>query len=97
MQFSSINVYEMWAASSEQPGGLWISRTTWSNMCAHITNVGEFKGTAPYFGNPKVFANLYSMQGQLKQTGAEITVPGTYKTWRQIPPPAWFGLVHQDV
>jgi hypothetical protein len=90
---SPINVYQMWEASHGLPGGLWITRTTWANMCAQVTSVGEFKGPAPYFGNPKVFANLYSMQGQLKQSGFEISVPGTYKTWRQIETPQWALIV----
>lgn len=89
MQFSPVNVYQMWVISHEQPGGLWIRRTTWSNMCAHVTAVGEFTGPAPYFGNPDVHADLYDLQGHRKQRGAEIAVPGTYKTWRQIPTPLW--------
>lgn len=31
VQFSPVNVYQMWAVSHEQPGGLWFRRTTWSN------------------------------------------------------------------
>lgn len=89
MQFSPVNVYEMWVASKEHPGGLWITRTTWADMCAHVRSVGEFKGPAPYFGNPKVIGDLYTLGGHLKQVGFEISVPGTYKTWRQIAPPSW--------
>jgi hypothetical protein len=85
-----MNVYQMYVASKDNPDGVWIQRTTWSNMCARIKAVGEFKGPEPYFGNPEVRADLYSLSGELRQTNAVIPVPGTYKTWRQIPTPIWW-------
>lgn len=81
------NVYQMWFAI--QPAHLWITRTTWSNLCARVTSIGEVKGPAPYFGNPKVMADIYNGAGQCTQRGAVISVPGTYKTWRQISEPHW--------
>lgn len=49
------NVYQMWFGT--QPGPLWITRTTWANLCAKVTVVGQAKGPAPYYGNPAVKAD----------------------------------------
>lgn len=92
MNFSPTNVYQMWVNSHEQPGGLWITRTTWSDLCAHIIFVGEFKGLPPYYGNPIVCGDLYSMSGTPMQKKFEISVPGTFKTWRQIKVPDWWQI-----
>lgn len=81
------NVYQMWFAT--QPETLWITRTTWSNLCAKVVSIGEPKGAAPYYGNPEVKADIYNVAGQCIQRGAFISVPGTYKTWRQIFEPHW--------
>jgi hypothetical protein len=81
------NVYQMWFAT--QPKNLWITRTTWSNMCAKVVSIGELRGGAPYYGNPEVKADIYNGAGQCTQRGAVISVPGTYKTWRQISEPHW--------
>jgi hypothetical protein len=81
------NVYQMWFAT--QPKPLWITRTTWNSLCAQVVSVGEAKGPAPYYGNPQVFADIYTAGGVLKQRGSVISVPGTYKTWRQIAEPHW--------
>jgi hypothetical protein len=89
--FSDLNVFQMYVANGERPG-FWLRRTTWENTCARVTSVGDFKGPPPYFGNPLVLADIYNLQtGQLKERGAKIAVPGTYKTWRRIDPPAWAG------
>jgi hypothetical protein len=84
------NVYQMWFSS--QPNGLWITRITWSDLCAHVSFVGELKGDAPYYGNPEVRADIYTGAGQLKQRNSVISAPGTYKTWRQIAKPSWAGV-----
>ena len=81
------NVYQMWFAT--QPGSRWITRTTWANLCAKVTFVGEAKGPAPYYGNPAVKAEIYNAAGQCTQRDADISAPGTYKTWRQISAPPW--------
>ena len=81
------NVYQMWFASQPEP--LWITRTTWASLCAKVTFVGEVKGPAPYYGNPTVKADIYNTAGQCTQRGADISAPGTYKTWRQISEPHW--------
>jgi hypothetical protein len=86
-QEPQLNVYQMWFAS--QPQSLWITRTTWSNLCAKVTSIGEVKGPAPYYGNPEVRADMYNSSGQCTQRGTVISVPGTYKTWRQITEPSW--------
>ena len=87
--FAAMNVYEMFVAN-ESRVGFWLTRTTWRDLCARVTLVGDFKGPAPYFGNPLVAGDLfYVSSGELKQANAEIPSPGTYKTWRQIPAPPW--------
>lgn len=84
-QEPQLNVYQMWFATQPEP--LWITRTTWASMCAKVTFVGEASGPAPYYGNPVVKGDIYSASGQCTQHGAVISVPGTYKTWRQISDP----------
>jgi hypothetical protein len=37
-----------------------------------------------------VLGDLYDMDGTLKQSGVSLPMPGTSKTWRQIPAPAWW-------
>lgn len=81
------NVYQMWFAV--QPGPLWITRTTWNDLCARVISVDEAKGPAPYYGNPEVLADIYTAEGFLKQRGSVISAAGTYKTWRQIAEPYW--------
>lgn len=88
--FSTMNVYQMYVASKEELGGVWIRRTTWANLCARIKSVGPFKGAEPYYGNPEVRADIYTLNGSLHQANAVISAPGTYKTWRQIATPAWW-------
>lgn len=88
-EFSDLNVFQMYVANDERPY-FWLRRTTWRNTCAQVTSVGEFRGPPPYYGNPKVIADIYDLQtGDLKEQGARIPVPGTYKTWRQIEVPVW--------
>lgn len=88
--FSPINVYQMFDAAGREVG-FWITRTTWSGKIARVTHVGALKGAGPYFGNPKVLADLYdSNTGQLISRGIEITAAGTYKTWRSASKPAWW-------
>lgn len=86
--FSNENVYQMWLAGREH-GDVWIRRTTWTNLCARIVRVGELTGPAPYFGNPEVRANVYSLAGALVEENAVIPAAGTYKTWRLIEAPSW--------
>ena len=87
---SNLNVYEIWMAGNGAPEGVWIKRTTWSSVCARITSIGPVKGPAPYFGNPRVTADLFFLDGTLKQRSIDIPAPGTFKTWRKIPPPTWW-------
>jgi hypothetical protein len=87
--FSELNVFQMYVANGERPG-FWLRRTTWENTCALVTSVGPLTRPPPYFGNPPVHADIYNLTtGELKESGARIRVPGTYKTWRQIDPPPW--------
>jgi len=54
-----------------------------------VTFVGEAKSPSPYYGNPTVKADIYNSSGQCTQRGADISVPGVYKTSRQISAPHW--------
>jgi Domain of unknown function (DUF5710) len=47
----------------------------------------------PYFGNPSVLIDVYSLEGQLKEAAAALPVAGSYKTWRKIDPPDWANSV----
>lgn len=88
--FSPENVYQMWQSNGLKVG-FWVTRTTWSSKVARVTRVGEAKGPPPYFGNPKVYADLYDARsGSLIESGMEITAAGTYKTWRSAAQPHWF-------
>lgn len=81
------NVFEMVRAHGGP--GLWVRRTTWGSTCARIVAVGEFTGDAPYFGNPSVLMDVYTLNGELKDELQPLPVPGTYKTWRRVPEPIW--------
>jgi hypothetical protein len=85
--FSDQNVFEMCVANGGP--GFWIRRTTWDATCARVVGIGRFTKPGPYFGNPPVVMDVYSIKGELKEALAKASVPGTYKTWRRIDPPAW--------
>lgn len=85
--FSDQNVFQMCAANGGP--GFWVRRTTWNATCARVVGVGQFTKPAPYFGNPPVVMDVYSLGGELKDELAKMPVPGTYKTWRRIEVPAW--------
>lgn len=98
--FSPENVYQMWESNGLQVG-FWVTRTTWSSKVARVTSIGEATGPPPYFGNPKVYADLYDERsGRLIEARIEITAAGTYKTWRRASRPHWFvsglgGTLHE--
>lgn len=83
------NLFQMFAAHGGP--GFWVRRTTWDATCARVVGVAALTGPAPYFGNPPVIADIYSLDGRLKESLARLPVPGTYKTWRSIDPPSWAG------
>ena len=85
--FSDRNIFEMCVANGGP--GFWIRRTTWGATCARVLGVGRFTKPAPYFGNPPVVMDVYSLAGELKDELAKVSVPGTYKTWRKIDAPDW--------
>lgn len=91
MQFSSQNVYQMFAANGA--AGFWVWRTTWDASVARVMKVGPFTGPGPYYGSPKVLIDVYNSQGELRDGAAVMSVPGTYKTWRLIEPPEWVKTV----
>lgn len=82
-----LNIFQMYAAHGGP--GFWLRRTTWGTICARVVGMGETSGPAPYFGNPPVLADIYTLDGKLKEELARLPAAGTYKTWRQIDPPAW--------
>lgn len=81
------NVFQMCAAHGGP--GFWVRRTTWEATCARVVGVAAFAGPPPYYGNPPVIIDVYSLDGKLKDSLARLAVPGTYKTWRRIDPPGW--------
>lgn len=86
---SNPNVFQMCAAHGGP--GFWVRRTTWEATCARVVGVAAFAGPPPYYGNPPVIVDVYSLDGKLKDSLARLSVPGTYKTWRRIDPPEWAG------
>lgn len=82
-----LNVFEMFVAHGG--AGFWVRRTTWGGTCARVVRVGALTGPPPYFGNPSVIMDVYGLDGTLRDAGAQLPVPGTYKTWRQIDAPEW--------
>ena len=87
MESRDVNVFEMYVANGG--AGFWLRRTTWGGTCARVVRVGAITGPDPYYGNPSVLVDVYSLSGQLKEGPVQLPVPGTYKTWRQIEPPEW--------
>lgn len=86
--FVEQNVFQMFVAYGSQ-SGFWLRRTTWGNSCARVKSVGPFTGPAPYYGNPRVHADIYDLTtGELQEVNARLPAAGTYKTWRLIEPPA---------
>ena len=85
--FSDKNVFEMCAENGGP--GFWVRRTTWDATCARIVGVGRFTKAGPYFGNPPVVMDVYSLRGELKDELAKMSSPGTFKTWRRMQSPDW--------
>jgi hypothetical protein len=85
--FSDQNVFQRYVANGGP--GFWVRRTTWNATCARVVGIGHFTRLGPYFGNPPVVIDVYSLNGELKDGLAKMAAPGTYKTWRKIKPPDW--------
>lgn len=81
------NVYQMFVAFGGP--GFWVRRTAWASSCARVVRVGALAGAPPYYGSPSVIMDVYTLDGTLRDAAAQLPVPGTYKTWRQIAPPTW--------
>ena len=87
--FADENLFQMLVANGSQQG-FWLRRTTSGNSCARVTSVGPLTGPGPYYGNPKVYADIYDLAtGTLREAHARLPAAGTYKTWRLIAPPPW--------
>lgn len=89
--FSAHNVFEM--AVRHGGPGFWVRRTTWDASIAQVVGIGPFTAPAPYFGNPPVLMDVYSLDGRLREPLAGLPVPGTYKTWRLVDAPGWVSTV----
>jgi hypothetical protein len=87
VEFSNHNIFEMLVQNGGP--GFWVQRTTWSATQARVVGVGKFTAPAPYFGNPPVVMDVFSLGGDLRDSLAKLPCPGTYKTWREIAPPLW--------
>lgn len=84
------NLFEMYVANGHQTG-FWLRRTTWGNTCARVISIGPLSGPPPYYGNPRVFADIFDLTtGELKETNVRLPAAGTFKTWRQIDLPPWY-------
>lgn len=80
------NLYQMFL---EHGGpGFWIRRVTWTHVCGRVVRVGAFRGEAPYFGNPVVLADLYKLEGGIKDVMVPLSSPGG-STWERIERPDW--------
>lgn len=90
-EFSDLNVFQMIAENGGP--GIWIRRTTWGDTCARVVAVGELTAPPPYFGNPSVLMDVYSLSGDLRDELVPVPVPGTFKTWRSIDPPEWASTI----
>ena len=66
-------------------------RTLDSRVLENTTGTisGEATAPPPYYGNPTVLADLYSLDGKIIERGCSVPVPGAYKTWRHIHTPMW--------
>ncbi len=69
--------------------GFWVCRTTWGKTVARVVGATEFKGNSPYFKNPTLLIDIYSLLGEIKDELAIMSAPGTYKTWQKIDQPDW--------
>ncbi len=81
------NVFQM----IEDAGGpgIWVRRTTWESSCARIVAMGEVTKPPPYYGNPTILMDVYSLSGDLRDELANLDTAGTFKTWREITAPDW--------
>lgn len=86
-----VNVFEMYR--DHGGAGFWVRRITWGGTCARVVRVGKITGPAPYFGNPSVLMDVYTLDGSLKDAAVALPAAGTFKTWRKIDPPQWAATV----
>lgn len=86
-----MNVYAMYTVVGR--AGFWVRRKSWGNTVALVKSVGginegELPGNPPYHGNPVVIVDVYSVAGELLETDAELSCPGT-GDYELVKPPAW--------
>jgi hypothetical protein len=82
------NVFSLFFAN-ERKLGFWIRRWTWTNTCAQVVAIANFKGPPPYYGNPAVTADIYDLTtGELRERVERLTCAGSYQ-WEMISAPVW--------
>jgi hypothetical protein len=67
------NVLQMYVAHGGP--GFWVRRTTWGAICARVIRVGALTAPAPYFGNPSVLMDAYTLDGELREGLAQSQFP----------------------
>lgn len=86
-----MNIYQMYT-ENDNKAGFWVQRRTWGKTVALIKSIGGQKegklaGSAPYFSNPLVIADVYRVTPSVTSSGAqwelvdedsELSCPGTY-------------------
>ena len=83
MSHSKHNIYQMYANNGNKTG-FFVIRNSWSRYYARVIDIagqseGELPGDPPYHGNPKVYAELYSLNtGKCINKREELSCPGTY-------------------
>jgi hypothetical protein len=84
-----MNIYSMYVAN-ERAVPFWV--TKWNSQVLLVTSVGTLRGRAPYYGNPTVTGELFSVYRENERTDTyskieERTVrsPGTYN-WLWVEP-----------
>ena len=88
--FADQNLFEIFVAEGSRTG-FWLRRTTWATSCARVIFVGPLIADPPYYGTPKVHADIYDLSsGALRDANVRLPAAGTYKTWRKIEPPCWW-------
>ena len=84
------NIYQMYVRRGDV--GFFVKRNSWTHprSLARVVEIGGalggvLPGCAPYFGNPKVIAEILY---QARMTRGALSRPGTY-AYREVERPDW--------
>lgn len=83
----SFNVYHLIDHHGNDPLGLWLVRDSWDNMVCRVVDVDPATDGAPYYGNPRVYAEFFYARGVWAKNGP-LSCPGT-RAYRRIEAPLW--------